>query len=79
MSRVASSSSVLAEAAAAAGQHDRADGGDQQQEGGDLEGEQEARQQQLADVAGRAEGVRAGRVAGAVAVDRLQARARAAR
>ena len=45
----------LAEAAAAARQHHTADGGDQQQEGRELECQQEARQQQLADVGGRAE------------------------
>ena len=46
-----SSALVGAEAAAAAREHDRADGGDQQQQRGDLEREQELRQEQLADLA----------------------------
>ena len=57
---------------AAAREHDAADGGDQQQEGRDLEGQQEAGQQQLPDVARGAVGVWPGRVAGAVGVDGLQ-------
>ena len=64
---------LLGDAAPATSQHDRADRRDQQQEGGRLEGEQEAGQQQVADVGGRAKRARARRVGGAVGVDRLQA------
>ena len=46
---------VGADAAAPAREHDGADGGDQQQERGDLERQQELRQQQLADLLGAAE------------------------
>ena len=60
-----------------AGQDDRADRGDQQQERGDLERQQELRQEQLADLAGRAE---ARRVAGAPSLSmRLQAGAERSR
>ena len=57
------------EPAAAAGEDDGADGGDEQQEGRDLERQQELRQQQLADLAGLAE---AGAEVGALAVDARQ-------
>src|SRR3954447_1215588 len=60
------------DAPAAAREHDRADGGDEQQDRRGLEGEEELGQQQRADVARRAEGVRAGRVAGALGVERLE-------
>ncbi len=63
---------ALVEATAATGERDGADRGDQQQVGGDLERCQEARQQQPADLRGRAE---AGDVGRAVVADRLQARA----
>ena len=52
---VGDGASRLVQAAPAARQHDRADRRDQQQERGDLEGQQELRQQQLADRRGRAE------------------------
>ena len=73
--REPASSSSSSEAAPPAGEHDRADGRDQQQERGDLEREQEAREQQVADVGGRAERARPRSVGGAIAADRLQARA----
>ena len=63
---------VGADAAAPAREHHGADGGDEQQEGGDLEGQQELRQQQLADLLRAAEARAHG---GAVGVERLQARA----
>ena len=55
---------------AAAGEDDRADGSDEQQERGDLEGDEELRQQLLADLLGRAEG---GAERRAVGAERLQA------
>src|SRR5215216_5014470 len=60
----------LLEAATAAGEHHRAHGRHQQQVGGGLERHQEARQEQLADLARRAEGRPQVAAAG---VDRLEA------
>ena len=72
----ASSSILLAEPAPAAREHDARRRRRQQQEGGDLERRsRKLRQQQLADVRGRAEAVRGRARSRRRAVDRLQARA----
>src|SRR6202030_420796 len=66
---------LFTQAAPAAGEHYRPDRGDQQQERGHLESEQEAGEQQLADVGGCSERLRPGTVARPLAVYRLEASA----